>query len=167
MVADHLKLPALVLLLGALLIPALAESDGRSGFDDLRGLARKSGLVVPTTVRRPTPPPAATVPTPPPVATVPTPPPVPPSHAPVVRHIGETGTDEGVDFTVDSVTIEGTVRRQRYDNPPPLRGRLAVARVTYVNHTSRSLDLFCGGGGARVVDTDGQAYRTVEGLYDI
>ena len=42
-----------------------------------------------------------------------------------------------------------------------------MARVTYVNHTGKSLDPFCGGNGARVVDTDGQAYRTVEGLYDI
>jgi hypothetical protein len=119
------------------------------------------------TTTSPPPPPTARTPPPPP----PTAPSEPPSRPPTELRVGQTGTDDKVEFTVKSLREVGRVKgNSRFGHGPIVAsggGSLAVAEVTYVNRMRESVDPFCGGNSAELVDKDGRTHETIRNLYEV
>lgn len=146
-------------------IVPLVLSDGGEGLEgEIRAVTKEVYAARTTRTTPSTPPP--TVPPPPP-ATLP---PEPPQRPPVDRSVGETATDDGVDFTVRSIREVSRVKRDSYyrnDFRPPPGGTLVSAEVTYVNNTKEPVDPFCGGNSAALVDQNGRTHETVDALYSV
>jgi hypothetical protein len=156
----------LVLALSALVVVPLSVAGGD---DEPSGSFSESVTTVPKpeharTAPPPTPPPPPTTPTTPPPAAEPAPRP------PVERPVGGTATDDDVEFTVNSLRSVSKIKRGSYyknDYEPPRGGKLIAAEVTFVNHTNKPLDPFCGGNSAALVDQKGRAHETLDDLYSI
>jgi hypothetical protein len=158
----------LVLALSALVIVPLSLAGGDDG---------SSGPITDTTE-------ANTVTTPrqgPPITTVPRTPPPPPTTTPpptteptpkppIERAIGQSGTDDGLELTVNSIREVSRIKRDEYykrDYEPPRGGKLVAVEVTFVNKTSAPVDPFCGGNSSELVDQKGRAHETIDDLYSI
>lgn len=115
------------------------------------------------------PPPVESTPTSPPPTTSTTP--TTPPHPPLLRSLGQTGTDEGIDFTVKSIQQVKRVTRNQFGGSPPLRARgggsLVRAAVDIHNGTQAGADPFCGGTSAHLVDDRGHRYETVDNLFEV
>ncbi|MEA2479742.1 MAG: hypothetical protein QOJ07_1664, partial [Thermoleophilaceae bacterium] len=94
-----------------------------------------------------------------------------PPHPPLLRSLGQTGTDEGIDFTVKSIQQVKRVTRNQFGGSPPLRARgggtLVRAAVDIHNGTQAGADPFCGGTSAHLVDDRGHRYETVDNLFEV
>lgn len=149
-------------------IVPLTLSDGSDGLqNEIKDVAREARASSSTRTHTApvTPPPAATTPSPP--ARLP---PEPPHRPPVERGVGETATDDGLELTVRSLREVHRVKRDPYykvDFTAPRGGALVSAEVTYVNHTKKPIDPFCGGNSAGLVDRDGRTHDTVDELYSV
>jgi hypothetical protein len=157
----------LVLALSAVVIVPLSLAGG--GDDEDSGPLADTTEA--TTVTTPPPPPPTTTPvptTPPPTTPPPTTEPAP--RPPIERAIGESGTDDGLQVTVNSIREVSRIERDEFykrDYKAPRGGTLVAVEVTFVNRTNDPIDPFCGGNSAALVDQNGRAHETLDDLYSI
>jgi hypothetical protein len=86
----------------------------------------------------------------------------------VVRQVGGTGIDDGLAFRVLSIERVPEIQLDEFSDPPvarPVKGaKLIEAKVVVTNKGSVSVDPFCGGGGATLLDVND---RNFDSLSDI
>jgi hypothetical protein len=157
----------IVAALSAFAIVPLTLSGGNGLRSEIRAAARDTRAST-TQTRNPVVPPSTTptTPTAPPPVTAPE----PPHRPPLERSVGQTGGDDGLDFTVRSIREVSRIERDPYyhsDFKPPTGGTLINVQVTYVNRTKAPVDPFCGGNSAGLVDQLGRTHDTVEALYSV
>jgi hypothetical protein len=74
----------------------------------------------------------------------------------VERSVGGTGIDEVIAFRVSRIAAVASVPVDEFTSGGPLRpvrgAKLIAVNVTYRNDTKDSIDPFCGGNGATLVD---------------
>lgn len=168
----------LVAALAVVVIVPLALSDGDDGVREAVEEAQEqtsTGYKPPPTTSAPTTPPhpPAGTPPPPPPPTTPAAPAEPPARPPRELRLGQTGSDDGLDYTVRSIgevrsLLRADLFKSRGARYRPRPGRKLVrAEVTYVNRTRAAVDPFCGGGSAVLVDRDGRNHETVDDLYEL
>lgn len=71
------------------------------------------------------------------------------------KKIGSVGYDDGLAFRVDRLEVVSSVPQDEFSDGPvtPVRGaKLVTATVTFTNNTSQSVDPFCGGRSAILLD---------------
>ncbi len=84
--------------------------------------------------------------------------------------VGETAEDDGVIFEVTSLEVVESIVLDEFigGSITPTEGaQLVQADVTWQNDTSTSIDPFCGGGSAALIDTDDRNFDPTDDTVDI
>jgi hypothetical protein len=134
----------------------------------IAGAIASSGGEPDRTVATDTVTPSTTPTTPPPTGTVPSAP-LNPRHIVQRTTVGGVAVDDGVRFRVVRLRAVRSIPHDRFSGPiVASRSRdLIRADITYVNGTHEALDVFCGGYGAAVVDSNRRAHKPLHNYLDI